>query len=203
MIKIIEAIKDYAMGKYFDFITEREMNQKDPHYFGKISDEIADELYDFFNDLIAGEKYIRYDFTAADELKKYEDIITGKVLNPDIKIVSLYNTFAIFSALTKITKQSMSILFDTPCGFENDYGSFKIGLNSFANDVTTGFPSANTVNLSIISGANETVSMFAIDSDLIDNEINCLIGKYIGDKNIKKLNKKLKALQQTEINENT
>ena len=41
MIKIIEAIKDYAMGKYFDFITEREMNQKDPNYFGKVSDEIA------------------------------------------------------------------------------------------------------------------------------------------------------------------
>ena len=193
MIRILESVKEYVIDKYRDFVFRREINTKDPHYFGKVSDENADELYDFFYELIADGKNIRYDFTTADELKKYEDIITGKVLNPDIKIVSLYNTVEVFSALTKITKQSVSILFDTPCSFENDYGGFKIGLCSFANDVTTGFPLANTVNLSIISGANETVSMFAIDSDLIDNEINRLIGKYIGDKNIKKLNKKLKV----------
>ena len=36
MIKIFESIKDYADSKYFDFITNREMNQKDPNYFGEI-----------------------------------------------------------------------------------------------------------------------------------------------------------------------
>ena len=30
MIKIIEAIKDYATGVYWDFITNREVNVKDP-----------------------------------------------------------------------------------------------------------------------------------------------------------------------------
>ncbi|MBO4893908.1 MAG: hypothetical protein J5562_03210 [Clostridia bacterium] len=53
MIKIIEKIKDYISGKYFDFITDREFNGKDPNYFGEVSDKIAEEVHDFLSDLIA------------------------------------------------------------------------------------------------------------------------------------------------------
>ena len=52
---MIRRIKDYISRKYFDFITHREFNQKDPHYFGKVSDEIAEDLYDFFSELIENE----------------------------------------------------------------------------------------------------------------------------------------------------
>ena len=251
MIRIIESVKDYVSEKYWNFVMYREINTKDPNYFGEVSDKIAEELFDFFNELIADEineteswaddsdlsiadettstdswvsdrrlkanfrnhcvgsknkksdrRNIRYDFTSTDELKEYGEKIISKVLRLNFDFDSLC-TPEIALALSNLKKMPMSVIFDTPCGFENDYGSFKIGLNSFANDITTGFPSANTVNLSIISGANETVSMLAIDSDLIDNEIGRLIGEYIGDKNIKKLNKKLKALQQTANNKNS
>ena len=192
MIKIIEAIKDYATDVYWDFITNREINVKDPNYFGETSDKIAEELFDFFYELIAGEKCTRCDFTTEDELKAYEDKILENVLNPDYRIVSLFNTVKVFSALSEITAQPISVLFDTPCGFENSNGTFQIGLNSFANDVTTDYGSSDTINLIMISKDNKTISMFAVDSSLIENKIKNLFDKYIGDKNIKKLYKELR-----------
>ena len=189
MNKIIEAIKDYVTGKYWDFITDIEFNGKDPNYFGETSDRIAEELFDFFYKLIADEKCIRYDFTTEDEMKAYEDKILENVLNPDYKIISLYNTVEVFSALSKISAQPISILFDTLCEFVNSDGIFMIGLNSFANEVTTNTPSINTINIMILSKADETMSMFPVDSALIENKIKNLFGKYIGDKNIKKLYK--------------
>ena len=192
MKKIIEKIKDYAVGKYWDYITDKEMNQKDPNYFGETSDRIAEELFDFFYKLIADESRIRYDFTTEDELKAYENKILEKVLKPDYKIVSLSNTVKVFSALSEITAQPISVLFDTPCRFENSNGPIQIGLNSFANDVTTDYGSSDTINLMIISKDNKTISMFAVDSSLIENKIKNLFDKYIGDKNIKKLYKELR-----------
>ena len=44
----------------------------------------------------------------------------------------------------------------------------------------------------IISKDNKTISMFAVDSSLIENKIKNLFDKYIGDKNIKKLYKELR-----------
>jgi hypothetical protein len=122
-------------------------------------------------------------------MKAYEDKILENVLNPDYKIISLYNTVEVFSALSKISAQPISILFDTLCEFENSDGIFMIGLNSFANDVTTNTPSINTINIMILSKADETMSMFPVDSALIENKIKNLFGKYIGDKNIRKLYK--------------
>ena len=199
--KKIEDIKDYAVGKYWDFIKDIEFNGKSPNYFGETSDRIAKELYDFFYKLIADEKRIRYDFTTKDESEAYRDKMLEKVLNPDYKkalnpdylIVSLFNTVMVFSALSDITTQPISVLFDTPCKFENSDGIIKIALNSFANDVTTGFPSVNTINLLVISNADEVISMFPVDSDLIENEIRNLFEKYMGDKNIKKLYKELRG----------
>lgn len=216
MIKIIEDIKDYAVGKYWDFITDREFNGKDPNYFGEVSDKIAEELFDFFSDLIAEEeslteswtsesnlqshfekhcvgnnkkssrKNVRYDFITVDEYRDYEDEINEKVLHPNYKIVSLLNTPRVFSALSEITTQSISVLFDTPCGFENSHGTVKIGLNSFANDVTTNY-GTHTINLMVLSNTNNTISMYAIDSSLIRNKFKSIVNKYISDKNIRKL----------------
>ena len=251
MIRIIESVKDYVSEKYWNFVMYREINTKDPNYFGEVSDKIAEELFDFFNELIADEineteswaddsdlsiadettstdswvsdrrlkanfrnhcvgsknkksdrRNIRYDFTSTDELKEYGEKIISKVLRLNFDFDSLC-TPEIALALSNLKKMPMSVIFDIPCGFENDYGSFKIGLNSFANDVTTNFPTANTINVLIISKANNTISMFPVDSDYIGDLIKILICKYTRDKGIKKLYKKLKALQQTEINENT
>lgn len=221
MIKIFESVKDYVDGKYFDFITNREMNQKDPNYFGETSDRIAEDLYDFFYELIAEEinlneswtsnnnlkshfkkhcvgkdgkkstrSRIRYDFTTEDELKDYEDEVLYEILNTEHKFYSLKSTPEVLSALSNVSTQPMSVLFDTPCGFKNSNGKVKIGLNSFANSVTTNFPSADTVNLSIITDSNKTISMYAVDARLIENKVRNIINNYIDDKNIKKLYKK-------------
>ena len=219
MIRIIEEIKDFASGVYFDYITDKELNGKDPNYFGEVSDKIAKELFDFFSDLIAEEflieawtsnnnlkshfkkhcvgngkksnkKNIKYDFTTIDEYKDYEDEISRKVLQPDYRIVSLFDTVMVFSALSEITNQSTSVLFDIPCGFKNSNGIFQIGLNSFANGVTTNYGFSNTINLMILSKSNRTVSMYPIDSTLIEKKFKNIISKYISDKNIRKLYKK-------------
>lgn len=204
MIKIFKKIGDYISKKYWNFITDREMNFKDPDYFGETSDRIAEELYDFFNGLIADEIFLTgsrvsesdknsekekmpCDFTSTDELKEYEDRILTDVLNPDCKIISLYNTKGVFSALSKVTAQPTSVLFDMPCGFENNNICFKIGLRSSANDVTTDSPTVNTVNILIISKANIPISMFAVNSDLIADQIKKLSAEHIKDKRIKKL----------------
>jgi hypothetical protein len=217
MIKIIEKIKDYISDKYWDFITDREFNGKDPNYFGDVSDKIAEEVHDFLSDLIAEEealtesrtsernleshfekhcvgngkkssdKYIRYDFTTADKYRNYENIISDKVLHPDYKIISLSNTVMVFSALSEITVQPTSVLFDAPCGFENSHGTFKIGLNAFANDVTTNYGSSNTINLMILSKENKTISMFPVDSTLIENKFTKIVNKYKSYKKVKKL----------------
>ena len=55
MIRIIESVKDYVSEKYWNFVMYREINTKDPNYFGEVSDKIAEELFDFFNELIADE----------------------------------------------------------------------------------------------------------------------------------------------------
>ena len=220
MIKIIEEIKDFASGVYFDYITTKEMNGKSPNYFGEVSDKIAEELYDFFSDLIAEEslteswtsesnlqshferhcvgnnkkssrKNIKYDFTTIDEYKDYEDEISREILYSDYRINSLFDTVAVFSALSEITNQSTSVLFDILCGFKNLSGPVQIGLNSFANNVTTNYGSSNTVNLMIFSKDNKTISMYPIDSALIEKKFKNIISKYSSDKNIKKLYKGL------------
>lgn len=219
MIRILEKIEDCVSEKYWNFVTEREFNAKDPHYFGKVSDEIAEELYDFFYDLISNESNLNeswisdqcldshfrthcikgdkksrrssvyYDFTSVDELKEYENKILHNVLNPDYKIISLYNTKEVFSALSELTTQPTDVLFDIHCGFKNSRGDVQIGLNSFADDVTTNYPNANTVNLLIISKADETISMYAVDANYIETKIKNIINNHIDDKNIKKLYK--------------
>jgi len=216
MVKIFEDIKDYIDGKYFDFITNREMNGKDPNYFGDVSDEIAQELYDFFNELIEDEviteawtsdsnleshfkkhcignsekksnkRNIRYDFVSVDEYKEYENKIIKKVLKPKYEVLSLFNTVMVFSALEDITKNSTSILFDTPCGFKNHSGKIKIGLDSFADDVTTNY-SSPTTNLIILSNANDTISLYPIDVSLIRNKFTSLVNKYNNNKKVRKL----------------
>ena len=217
MIKIFEDIRSYADNKYWDFTISRKMRIKDPNYFGESSDRIAEDLYDFFNSLIAKEfalneswvsnntleshfkkhcigdtnkkserTNIYYDFTTVDELEDYENVVLTDILNTDNKIVSLYDTKEVYSALSKITTQPCSILFDAPCGFTNISGDIKIGLNSFANDVTTNYE-GNTINLSIISKTNKTISMFAVDADLIETRIKRIIRSQANDKEVRKL----------------
>lgn len=220
MIKLIETVKDYVDEKYFDFITDREFNGKDPNYFGKVSDEIAEEVYNFLSELIEDdvvvEKWtsennlkvhfhrhcigtdskksirrdIRYDFKYVDEYKEYSDIINSDVLTPDYKIISLYNTVDVFSALTEITTQPISILFDVPCDLETSHGVVKLALHSFANDVTTNYSSVDTINIMVLSKDNETISLYAIDSKFVESKFRNIINKYSGNKKIRKLYKK-------------
>lgn len=219
MIKLIETVKDYVDEKYFDFITDREFNGKDPNYFGKVSDEIAEEVYNFLSELIEDDvvvekwtsennlkvhfhrhcigaedkkstrRNIRYDFTSIDEYKNYEDAISSNVLHPNYKIISLYNTVDVFSALTEITTRPISILFDDLCELNNKRGIVKLALYSFANDVTTNYPFADTINVMVLSATNATISLYAIDSKFVESKFKNIINKYSGNKEIRKLYK--------------
>ena len=217
MIKIFEEITDYISGKYWDFIKEREMNSKDPSYFGEVSDEIAKDIYDFFSELISEEetltelwtskdnlnshfkkhcigksnkksnkKNIRYDFITPKEYEKYENEINKLVTNPKYRITALTDTSLVLNALDDITKNPVSILFDTLCDFRNKNGIVKIGLNSFADNVTTNY-SSSTINFLVLSENNRTISLYAVDTSLIKNQFKKTVNKYNSDKKVKKL----------------
>lgn len=221
MIKVFEAIKDRIDKAYFDYVTEKEFNGEDPAYWGDVSDEIGDELFEFISSLVkdetldeprtsgdnvtdcfrkhcAGERnskssenYIRYDFVDIKDYNNYEKVINSKVNNPDVRIVSLYDTELVLTSINDITSKSMSILFTTSCGFTNNGGDVQIALNSFANDVTTNAGNVNTINLVVLSKAGKTISMYAIKSDIIESKLKNIISQKINNDEIKSLYEKM------------
>lgn len=219
MIKIIEAIAEKANEMYWEIISDIEFNRKDPNYFGKVSDEIADDLYEFLSELTYNESLteewtsesnlkkhfnkhcigtnkkqsnkseILYDFTNIKDYEKYENKINNIALHSQCVITSLFNTTKVLSALKNISSKPISILFDTTCKFKNANGSVKIGLVSFADSVTKNYGSAHTVNIIIISKGDNTITMYPVDANKIENKLKNIVQKYNRNRKIRKLYK--------------
>ena len=193
---------------------------KNESYFGKTSDDIAEEIEEFIYSLIPRdvleEKWtsndnaydhfskhcisstnrkstkdnILYDFTDISEYEKYEKQLSKKIINTDNTISSLIDTETIFEELNNLLNKPTSILFFCSCGFKNSKGKFQVAFNSFANDVTKNYNS-DTVDFVILTKDNRTITMFPIDVSLVEDKFNSIIHKYIKDRKIKKLYKKI------------
>ena len=194
----------------------QEINFKDNNYLGDVSDAFAEDLSELINELIRDElteqfvsrkdlsvhfkrhcigksknkkstrQKVFYDFTNINDFSNYENIINKKCINSDICIGSLTNTVVILKAFRKLFEGNYTIEFSTRCGFENNNGPVDICINSFATDVTENYMDGNTVNIVILSKSMNTISMYAVDANYLENKFNSIVAKYSKNKQIQK-----------------
>lgn len=180
----IEKIKDYFSGKYFDYITDREFNQKAPHYFGDVSDEIAARLYLLFSEMLPG--------NSANEYLHDPEKINESILHFDYEILSLYNTVDTLTALQGVISEPTSVLFRIPCNFRSKRGDVQVALIPPAENSVSG-----TIRLLELSANNEILSVQIIGTHYIKEELKKIKKKYRKNRKIQKLLKRQKSITET------
>ena len=75
-----------------------------------------------------------------------------------------------------------SILFGNSCGLYNQSGQTRLGLYAFSSDVTRNYLGGNTVDICIMSGTGRTITLYSVDSYLLENKFNNIVKKYSSNK---------------------
>ena len=118
-----------------------------------------------------------YDFRDVNKYREYCDKTTDDILRTKYQVYSLLDTESVYRCVRKLFEGSTSIKFEISCGFENESGSVSIGVHSYANKATTNYLQ-NTLDFSVISRKNKTISMYPVDASYFETKFNNLISKY-------------------------
>ncbi len=170
----IERIKDYIDEKYFDYITDKEFNQKDSHYMGEASDEIAARLYLYFSELLSGNS-VKEDLCESEKIKQ-------NILNFDYEILSLYNTVDTLTALQDLITKPTTVLFRISCQFRSKRGEVQVALIPSEE-----YPVPHTIRLLELSDDNEIFATQIIGTHYIKEELRKIKKKYHKNRKIQKL----------------
>lgn len=128
---------------------------------------------------------VRYDFTKVQQYHKYERELNKEFRQPNVTIIdTLYDEKAVIKAFRKLFEGGKYLLFSSLCGFRNQLGKVYIGLNSFANNVTTNYGKANTINVIVLTQTLETITMYPVDASYLETKFNHIIKLYRQDKEL-------------------
>ena len=128
---------------------------------------------------------VRYDFTKVQQYHKYERELNKEFRQPNVAIIdTLYDEKAVIKAFRKLFEGGKYLLFSSLCGFRNQLGKVYIGLNSFANNVTTNYGKANTINVIVLTQTLETITMYPVDASYLETKFNHIIQLYRQDKEL-------------------
>lgn len=128
---------------------------------------------------------VRYDFTKVQQYHKYERELNKEFRQPNVAIIdTLYDEKTVIKAFRKLFEGGKYLLFSSLCGFRNQLGKVYIGLNSFANNVTTNYGKANTINVIVLTQTLETITMYPVDASYLETKFNHIIQLYRQDKEL-------------------
>lgn len=128
---------------------------------------------------------VRYDFTKVQQYHKYERELNKEFRQPNVAIIdTLYDEKAVIKAFRRLFEGGKYLLFSSLCGFRNQLGKVYIGLNSFANNVTTNYGKANTINVIVLTQTLETITMYPVDASYLETKFNHIIKLYRQDKEL-------------------
>ena len=128
---------------------------------------------------------VRYDFTKVQQYHKYERELNKEFRQPNVAIIdTLYDEKAVIKAFRKLFEGGKYLLFSSLCGFRNQLGKVYIGLNSFANNVTTNYGKANTINVIVLTQTLETITLYPVDASYLETKFNHIIQLYRQDKEL-------------------
>lgn len=128
---------------------------------------------------------VRYDFTKVQQYHKYERELNKEFRQPNVAIIdTLYDEKTVIKAFRKLFEGGKYLLFSSLCGFRNQLGKVYIGLNSFANNVTTNYGRANTINVIVLTQTLETITLYPVDASYLETKFNHIIKLYHQDKEL-------------------
>ena len=219
IVKIIENLKNYIGWKYFDFITNQEMKYENSEPFCETEDDIANDVFDLFQDIINQEELLEEEWTSdSNENKHFKKHCVGKTKKHSILSNVRYDftniqDFDNYSdkILKEVTKPDFRIttLYDIKKVFDalnilsqkdtNILFTSSCGFENHVGIVNIGIHSfanesttnynKDTIDIIILSNHDEIISIYPIDISRINNKFKSIIKKYSYDEKIKELYK--------------
>lgn len=123
---------------------------------------------------------VYYDFTDVEGYKSRENFVDSQVkstIGTPMYITNLVDLKQILKAFHKLFEGSQTLVFSTSCGFRNK-GRVIVAFHSWATDCTTNY-GQNTLDFVIQTPDGKTITMFPIDANMVENQINKQIDRII------------------------
>lgn len=123
-----------------------------------------------------------YDFQHVNQYKDREDNLNAKIqiLCSSSKnlIPSLENTDEVVDKFWKFFRGNQCMIFTSMCGFRRGADRVILVLHSYSSDVTENYRAGNTVDLLVLNSNMQTLTMYPVDANYLENKINSIIRSY-------------------------
>lgn len=137
---------------------------------------------------------VYYDFKYINQYKAYQTYILSKVNKEAASVEnkgyinSLYDSDKVKKAIYNLFKGNSCIYFPPIVGLHNQFGTFALGLHTYATNVTTNYM-YNTIDLILITKGGKTLTLYPVDANYLENKLNNLIKNYSNLNTKVKINK--------------
>lgn len=123
---------------------------------------------------------ILYDFTTKKQYSNYEGRLQKSFREgPVDSLDSVFDVDDINEKFHRLFEGDKYILIGAIFGLENSQGPVSLGIHSFSSDVTTNYIGGNTVDLCVMSASLRTITLYALDVQLLKSKLLSIFGRYL------------------------